>query len=180
MQQAVATGLPRAPASPTVASWGPLASTSAAPGLPVAASPCLGPAAAAGSGAPPEPRASRCRSHCHHSRNIRRGQGSGHRQHQGTKHRKGTPQSPVFEGDSNSRMLHFLTTVVGSTCDVKVKNGTTCEGMFTTLSSKFELAVDTVHQKASEPAGGPCQEDIVDTMVFESSDVVLVHFQLKC
>ena len=48
------------------------------------------------------------------------------------------------------------------------------------LSSKFELAVDTVHQKASEPAGGPRQEDIVDTMVFESSDVVLVRFQLKC
>ena len=86
----------------------------------------------------------------------------------------------MFEGDSNSRMLHFLTTVVGSTCDVKVKNGTTCEGMFTMLSSKFELAVDTVHQKASEPAGGPRQEDIVDTMVFESSDVVLVRFQLKC
>ncbi|GAB5582947.1 ataxin-2-like protein isoform X8 [Prionailurus iriomotensis] len=76
---------------------------------------------------------------------------------------KGPPQSPVFEG--------------GSTCDVKVKNGTTYEGIFKTLSSKFELAVDAVHRKASEPAGGPCREDIVDTMVFKPSDVMLVHFR---
>ncbi|EAW51988.1 ataxin 2-like, isoform CRA_c [Homo sapiens] len=74
-------------------------------------------------------------------------------------------------------MLHFLTAVVGSTCDVKVKNGTTYEGIFKTLSSKFELAVDAVHRKASEPAGGPRREDIVDTMVFKPSDVMLVHFR---
>nr|XP_023416609.1 ataxin-2-like protein isoform X11 [Cavia porcellus] len=91
---------------------------------------------------------------------------------------KGPPQSPVFEGVyNNSRMLHFLTAVVGSTCDVKVKNGTTYEGIFKTLSSKFELAVDAVHRKASEPAGGPRREDIVDTMVFKPSDVMLVHFR---
>uniref|UniRef100_A0A8D1JG58 Ataxin 2 like n=2 Tax=Sus scrofa TaxID=9823 RepID=A0A8D1JG58_PIG len=84
----------------------------------------------------------------------------------------------VFEGVyNNSRMLHFLTAVVGSTCDVKVKNGTTYEGIFKTLSSKFELAVDAVHRKASEPAGGPRREDIVDTMVFKPSDVMLVHFR---
>ncbi|PNJ33272.1 ATXN2L isoform 6, partial [Pongo abelii] len=65
----------------------------------------------------------------------------------------------------------------GSTCDVKVKNGTTYEGIFKTLSSKFELAVDAVHRKASEPAGGPRREDIVDTMVFKPSDVMLVHFR---
>ncbi|KAJ7313898.1 hypothetical protein JRQ81_005684 [Phrynocephalus forsythii] len=50
---------------------------------------------------------------------------------------KGPPQTPVFEGVyNNSRMLHFLTAVVGSTCDVKVKNGSTFEGIFKTLSSK--------------------------------------------
>uniref|UniRef100_A0A452U2C7 Ataxin 2 like n=1 Tax=Ursus maritimus TaxID=29073 RepID=A0A452U2C7_URSMA len=88
------------------------------------------------------------------------------------------PPSGVFEGVyNNSRMLHFLTAVVGSTCDVKVKNGTTYEGIFKTLSSKFELAVDAVHRKASEPAGGPRREDIVDTMVFKPSDVMLVHFR---
>ncbi|CAI9551301.1 unnamed protein product [Staurois parvus] len=86
-------------------------------------------------------------------------------------------QPPVFEGVyNNSRMLHFLTAVVGSTCDVKVKNGTTYQGIFKTLSSKFELAVDAVHKKTSDQAVGPKREEIVDTMVFKNSDVVLVHF----
>ncbi|XP_056390452.1 ataxin-2-like protein isoform X1 [Hyla sarda] len=86
-------------------------------------------------------------------------------------------QPPVFEGIyNNSRMLHFLTAVVGSTCDVKVKNGTMYQGIFKTLSSKFELAVDAVHKKTSEQAACPKREDIVDTMIFKHSDVALVHF----
>ncbi|XP_063791484.1 ataxin-2-like protein isoform X2 [Pseudophryne corroboree] len=86
-------------------------------------------------------------------------------------------QPPVFEGVyNNSRMLHFLTAVVGSTCDVKVKNGTTYQGIFKTLSSKFELAVDAVHRKTSDQVTGPKREDIVDTMIFKHSDVALVHF----
>ncbi|XP_067412476.1 ataxin-2-like protein isoform X2 [Emydura macquarii macquarii] len=91
---------------------------------------------------------------------------------------KGPPQSPVFEGVyNNSRMLHFLTAVVGSTCDVKVKNGSTYEGIFKTLSSKFELAVDAVHRKTPDQLVGPKREDIVDTMVFKPTDVMLVHFR---
>ncbi|XP_043836882.1 LOW QUALITY PROTEIN: ataxin-2-like protein [Dromiciops gliroides] len=91
---------------------------------------------------------------------------------------KGPLPSPVFEGVyNNSKMLHFLTAAVGSTCDVKVKNGTTYKGIFKTLSSKFELVVDAVHRTASEPAGGPRREDIVDTMVFKPSDVMMVHFR---
>ncbi|XP_026578443.1 ataxin-2-like protein isoform X3 [Pseudonaja textilis] len=91
---------------------------------------------------------------------------------------KGPPQSPVFEGVyNNSRMLHFLTAVVGSTCDVKVKSGSTFEGIFKTLSSKFELAVDAVHKKVPDQPIGPRREDIVDTMVFKPSDVMLVHFR---
>ncbi|XP_075422422.1 ataxin-2-like protein isoform X3 [Ascaphus truei] len=87
-------------------------------------------------------------------------------------------QSPVFEGVyNNSRMLHFLTAVVGSTCDVKVKNGHVYEGIFKTLSSKFELAVDAVHKKTSEQVIGPKREDIVDTMIFKPTDVALVHFR---
>ncbi|KAM3916644.1 ataxin-2-like protein isoform 2-T2 [Leptodactylus fuscus] len=87
-------------------------------------------------------------------------------------------QPPVFEGVyNNSRMLHFLTAVVGSTCDVKVKNGTTYQGIFKTLSSKFELAVDAVHKKTSDQASGPKREDIVDTMIFKNSDVMHVHFR---
>ncbi|XP_033024958.1 ataxin-2-like protein isoform X1 [Lacerta agilis] len=90
---------------------------------------------------------------------------------------KGPPQSPVFEGVyNNSRMLHFLTAVVGSTCDVKVKNGNTFEGIFKTLSSKFELAVDAVHRMVPDQAVGPRREDIVDTMIFKPADVMLVHF----
>ncbi|XP_040295387.1 ataxin-2-like protein [Bufo bufo] len=86
-------------------------------------------------------------------------------------------QPPVFEGVyNNSRMLHFLTAVVGSTCDVKVKNGTTYQGVFKTLSSKFELAVDAVHKKTSDQVPGPRREDIIDTMIFKHSDVLLVHF----
>ncbi|XP_077169743.1 ataxin-2-like protein isoform X1 [Paroedura picta] len=91
---------------------------------------------------------------------------------------KGPPQSPAFEGVyNNSRMLHFLTAVVGSTCDVKVKNGSTYEGIFKTLSSKFDLAVDAVHKKVPDQPIGPKREDIVDTMVFKPADVMLVHFR---
>ncbi|XP_025912692.1 ataxin-2-like protein [Apteryx rowi] len=90
---------------------------------------------------------------------------------------KGPLQVPVFEGVyNNSRMLHFLTAVVGSTCDIKVKNGSTFEGIFKTLSSKFELAVDAVHRRNPEQPSGPKREDIVDTMVFKPADVMLVHF----
>uniref|UniRef100_G3RE17 Ataxin 2 like n=1 Tax=Gorilla gorilla gorilla TaxID=9595 RepID=G3RE17_GORGO len=169
-QQAVARRPPGGTSPPNGGLPGPLATSAAPPGPPAAASPCLGPVAAAGSG-------------------LRRGaegilapQPPPPQQHQerpgAASTGKGPPQSPVFEGVyNNSRMLHFLTAVVGSTCDVKVKNGTTYEGIFKTLSSKFELAVDAVHRKASEPAGGPRREDIVDTMVFKPSDVMLVHFR---
>ncbi|XP_047569794.1 ataxin-2-like protein isoform X20 [Lutra lutra] len=177
-QQAVARRPPGGTSPPNGGLPGPLASTSAPAGPPAAASPCLGPAAAAGSGlrrgaegilAPQPPPQQQ-----HQERPGATAIGSARGQSTG----KGPPQSPVFEGVyNNSRMLHFLTAVVGSTCDVKVKNGTTYEGIFKTLSSKFELAVDAVHRKASEPAGGPRREDIVDTMVFKPSDVMLVHFR---
>nr|DBA19104.1 TPA: hypothetical protein GDO54_014976 [Pyxicephalus adspersus] len=64
----------------------------------------------------------------------------------------------------------------GSTCDVKTKNGTMYQGIFKTLSSKFELAVDAVH-KAGDQEVGPKREDIVDTMVFKHTDVTIVHFR---
>ncbi|XP_043914510.1 ataxin-2-like protein isoform X2 [Protopterus annectens] len=90
---------------------------------------------------------------------------------------KGPPQSPVFEGVyNNSRMLHFLTAVVGSTCDVHVRNNTVYEGIFKTLSSKIDLAVDAVHKKTSEEVC-PKREEITDTMIFSPSDVILVRFK---
>uniref|UniRef100_A0A8D3B160 Ataxin 2-like n=1 Tax=Scophthalmus maximus TaxID=52904 RepID=A0A8D3B160_SCOMX len=93
----------------------------------------------------------------------------------------------VFEGVyNNARMLHFLTAVVGSTCDVRVKNGTAYEGIFKTLSSQCELAVDAVHKRSDgdggeeEEGGGgeddqtsaPKMEEITDTMIFSPTDLV--------
>ncbi|KAM4598388.1 ataxin-2-like protein isoform 2-T2 [Polymixia lowei] len=102
-----------------------------------------------------------------------------------------TQSPPVFEGVyNNARMLHFLTAVVGSTCDVRVKNGTVYEGIFKTLSSQCELAVDAVHKRSEgvtsdgggggEEGGGggvdqnspPKIEEITDTMIFSPSDLV--------
>ncbi|XP_053269928.1 ataxin-2-like protein isoform X1 [Pleuronectes platessa] len=84
--------------------------------------------------------------------------------------------SPVFEGVyNNARMLHFLTAVVGSTCDIRVKNGSVFEGVFKTLSSRCELAVDAVHKRGEEegPASvPPRREEITDTMIFSPSDLV--------
>ncbi|XP_067269322.1 ataxin-2-like protein isoform X2 [Pseudorasbora parva] len=89
---------------------------------------------------------------------------------------------PVFEGVyNNSRMLHFLTAVVGSRCDVMVKNGSLYEGIFKTLSSRCELAVDAVHKVKNEEGDGgggggtpvhPRREEITDTMIFGPSDLV--------
>ncbi|XP_023259031.1 ataxin-2-like protein [Seriola lalandi dorsalis] len=94
--------------------------------------------------------------------------------------------SLVFEGVyNNARMLHFLTAVVGSTCDVRVKNGAVYEGIFKTLSSQCELAVDAVHKRSDGDEGGggeeggggsqtsaPKIEDITDTMIFSPTDLV--------
>ncbi|XP_065820343.1 ataxin-2-like protein isoform X1 [Labrus bergylta] len=105
-----------------------------------------------------------------------------------------SPSCPVssllFEGVyNNARMLHFLTAVVGSTCDVRVKSGTVYEGIFKTLSSQCELAVDAVHKRSEGDGGGgggggeegggevnqasqPKIEDITDTMIFSPADLV--------
>ncbi|XP_067089884.1 ataxin-2-like protein isoform X9 [Osmerus mordax] len=96
-------------------------------------------------------------------------------------------QSSLCEGVyNNARMLHFLTAVVGSTCDVKVKNGSAYEGIFKTLSSRCELAVDAVHKRSEEREGDggggeggggsststPRIEEITDTMIFSPTDLV--------
>ncbi|XP_044186222.1 ataxin-2-like protein isoform X2 [Thunnus albacares] len=104
-----------------------------------------------------------------------------------------TQSSAIFEGVyNNARMLHFLTAVVGSTCDVRVKNGAVYEGIFKTLSSQCELAVDAVHKRSDGDEGGggeeggggggggggssqsfsPKIEDITDTMIFSPADLV--------
>ncbi|XP_074520160.1 ataxin-2-like protein isoform X2 [Halichoeres trimaculatus] len=84
--------------------------------------------------------------------------------------------SSGFDGVyNNARMLHFLTAVVGSTCDIRVKNGSVFEGIFKTLSSRCELAVDAVHKRTEEEgstSAPPRREDITDTMIFSPSDLV--------
>ncbi|XP_029491201.1 ataxin-2-like protein isoform X3 [Oncorhynchus nerka] len=92
--------------------------------------------------------------------------------------------SPVFEGVyNNTRMLHYLTAVVGSTCDVRVKSGNVYEGIFKTLSARCELVVDAVHKRSEggeadgDGGGGlppslPRIEEITDTMIFSPGDLV--------
>uniref|UniRef100_A0A8C2GJ32 Ataxin 2-like n=1 Tax=Cyprinus carpio TaxID=7962 RepID=A0A8C2GJ32_CYPCA len=69
----------------------------------------------------------------------------------------------------------------GSRCDVMVKNGSIYEGIFTTLSSRCELAVDAVHKVKNEEGDGgggggtpvhPRREEITDTMIFGPNDLV--------
>ncbi|KAG9350012.1 hypothetical protein JZ751_026365 [Albula glossodonta] len=63
----------------------------------------------------------------------------------------------------------------GSTCDIRVKNGSVYEGIFKTLSSRCELAVDAVHRRCEEGSNSsapPRREEITDTMIFSPSDLV--------
>uniref|UniRef100_A0A8C1U0P1 Ataxin 2-like n=1 Tax=Cyprinus carpio TaxID=7962 RepID=A0A8C1U0P1_CYPCA len=67
----------------------------------------------------------------------------------------------------------------GSRCDVMVKNGSLYEGIFKTLSSRCELAVDAVHKVKNEEGDGgggtpvhPRREEITDTMIFGPNDLV--------
>ncbi|KAM3826278.1 ataxin-2 isoform 6-T6 [Vipera latastei] len=75
------------------------------------------------------------------------------------------------------RMVHILTSVVGSKCEVQVKNGSIYEGVFKTYSSKCDLVLDAAHQKTAESSLGPKQEDIIESILFKSSDFVMVHFK---
>ncbi|KAG8146010.1 hypothetical protein E2320_012436 [Naja naja] len=75
------------------------------------------------------------------------------------------------------RMVHILTSVVGSKCEVQVKNGSIYEGVFKAYSSKCDLVLDAAHQKTAESSLGPKQEDIIESILFKSSDFVMVHFK---
>lgn len=100
--------------------------------------------------------------------NIGRGRSSG----------KGPPQSISFDGIyANMRMVHILTSVVGSKCEVHVKNGSVYEGVFKTYSPKCDLVLDAAHKKNKDFTGGPKREDIVDSILFKASDFVMVQFK---
>ncbi|XP_017542686.1 ataxin-2 isoform X3 [Pygocentrus nattereri] len=78
---------------------------------------------------------------------------------------------------ANMRMVHVLTSVVGTKCELKVKNGVIYEGVFKTYGPECDLVLDAAHRKSPEPSMGPRREDIVDSIIFKSSDVVVVHFK---
>ncbi|XP_069070949.1 ataxin-2 isoform X11 [Pleurodeles waltl] len=91
---------------------------------------------------------------------------------------KGPPQSLSFDGIyANMRMVHILTSVVGSKCEVQVKNGGLYEGVFKTYSPKCDLVLDAAHKITTESSVGPKREDIVESILFKSSDFVVVHFK---
>ncbi|XP_046697585.1 ataxin-2 isoform X1 [Silurus meridionalis] len=78
---------------------------------------------------------------------------------------------------ANMRMVHVLTSVVGNKCELKVKNGAVYEGVFKTYGPECDLVLDAAHRKSPEPSVVPRREDIVESIIFKASDVVVVHFK---
>ncbi|XP_029617925.1 ataxin-2 isoform X5 [Salmo trutta] len=65
----------------------------------------------------------------------------------------------------------------GSKCELKVKNGLVYDGVFKTYGPECDLVLDAAHRKIPKPSEGPRQEDIVESIIFKASDVVVVHFR---
>ncbi|XP_074177454.1 ataxin-2 isoform X24 [Rhinolophus sinicus] len=97
----------------------------------------------------------------------------------GRNNSKGLPQSSIsFDGIyANMRMVHILTSVVGSKCEVQVKNGGIYEGVFKTYSPKCDLVLDAAHEKSTESSSGPKREEIMESILFKCSDFVVVQFK---
>ncbi|KAJ8415477.1 hypothetical protein AAFF_G00424570 [Aldrovandia affinis] len=90
------------------------------------------------------------------------------------------PSSPAiaFNGVyANMRMVHVLTSVVGTKCELKVKNGVVYEGVFKTYGPECDLVLDAAHRKSPDSCPGPRREDIVESIIFKASDVVVVQFK---
>ncbi|XP_051981087.1 ataxin-2-like isoform X7 [Xyrauchen texanus] len=106
--------------------------------------------------------------------------GAGGRQNigRGRNNAKGPSMAEAFSGVyANMRMVHVLTSVVGTKCELKVKNSLIYEGVFKTYGPECEIVLDAAHKKGLEPCMGPRREDIVESIIFKSSDVVVVHFK---
>ncbi|XP_057209631.1 ataxin-2 isoform X6 [Triplophysa rosa] len=96
----------------------------------------------------------------------------------GRNNAKGPSTAVAFSGVyANMRMVHVLTSVVGTKCELKVKNGLIYEGVFKTYGPECDIVLDAAHRKSVEPIVGPRREDIVESIIFKSSDVVVVHFK---
>uniref|UniRef100_A0A1A7X5L0 Ataxin 2 n=1 Tax=Iconisemion striatum TaxID=60296 RepID=A0A1A7X5L0_9TELE len=84
----------------------------------------------------------------------------------------------IFSGVyANMRMVHVLTSVVGTKCELKVKNGAVYEGVFKTYGPECDLVLDAAHRKSPEMSLAPRKEDIVESIIFKTSDVVVVTFK---
>ncbi|CAL8249218.1 unnamed protein product [Merluccius merluccius] len=106
------------------------------------------------------------------------GGGGRHNLGRGRHSGKGPSAAVVFNGVyANTRMVHVLTSVVGTKCELKVKNGAVYEGVFKTYGPECDLVLDAAHRKSPEPTGGPRKEDIVESIIFKASDVVVVTFK---
>uniref|UniRef100_A0A3Q3WIG0 Sm domain-containing protein n=1 Tax=Mola mola TaxID=94237 RepID=A0A3Q3WIG0_MOLML len=75
------------------------------------------------------------------------------------------------------RMVHVLTSVVGAKCELKVKDGAVYEGVFKTYGPECDLVLDAAHRKSPELSIAPRKEDIVESIIFKASDVVVVTFK---
>ncbi|TNN59116.1 Ataxin-2 [Liparis tanakae] len=65
----------------------------------------------------------------------------------------------------------------GTKCELKVKNGAVYEGVFKTYGPECDLVLDAAHKKSPEPSIAPRKEDIVESIIFKASDVVVVTFK---
>uniref|UniRef100_A0A672SYX9 Ataxin-2-like n=1 Tax=Sinocyclocheilus grahami TaxID=75366 RepID=A0A672SYX9_SINGR len=65
----------------------------------------------------------------------------------------------------------------GTKCELKVKNGLIYEGVFKTYGPECDIVLDAAHRKSVEPNVGPRREDIVESIIFKSSDVMVIHFK---
>uniref|UniRef100_A0A673KIS7 Ataxin-2-like n=1 Tax=Sinocyclocheilus rhinocerous TaxID=307959 RepID=A0A673KIS7_9TELE len=71
---------------------------------------------------------------------------------------KGPSTAVAFSGVyANMRMVHVLTSVV--------------------VSPNCDIVLDAAHRKSVEPNVGPRREDIVESIIFKSSDVMVIHFK---
>ncbi|XP_016416616.1 ataxin-2-like isoform X9 [Sinocyclocheilus rhinocerous] len=96
----------------------------------------------------------------------------------GRNNAKGPSTAVAFSGVyANMRMVHVLTSVVGTKCELKVKNGLIYEGVFKTYGPECDIVLDAAHRKSVEPNVGPRREDIVESIIFKSSDVMVIHFK---
>uniref|UniRef100_A0A4W5M8A0 Ataxin 2 n=1 Tax=Hucho hucho TaxID=62062 RepID=A0A4W5M8A0_9TELE len=106
--------------------------------------------------------------------------GSGGRQNLGRgRHSAKGPSAAVVSNGvyANMRMVHVLTSLVGTNCELKVKNGMVYDGVFKTYSPECDLVLDAANIKSPGPSVGLRQEDLVDSIIFKASDVVVVHFR---